>query len=97
MKIGYRIENLRKRRNVTLNELALKTGLTASFISQLERDLTSASIDSLEKIASALDTNVVYFFDGAEQEGLVFMKKPKIEKHVVKKGHIILEKLKDRH
>ena len=54
MKIGQRINDLRLRQKVTLKELSKKTGLTASFLSQVERALASPSVSSLEKIAHAL-------------------------------------------
>ncbi len=75
MKIGYRIKDLRIQRRITLKELAKKTGLTTSFLSQLERDLTSPSVSSLEKIAEALNTKVGYFFEREEAKELIFIKK----------------------
>jgi len=75
MKIGSRIKDLRIQQRITLKELAKKTGLTTSFLSQLERDLTSPSVGSLEKIAEALNTKVGYFFEMEEQKELVFVKK----------------------
>ncbi len=75
MKIGYRIKDLRNRQRVTLKELAEKTGLTTSFLSQLERDLTSPSVSSLEKIAEALNTKVGYFFESEEEKELIFIKR----------------------
>ncbi len=75
MKIGARIKDLRIRHGITLKELANKTGLTVSFLSQLERDLTSPSIKSLEKVARSLNTKVGYFFAGEEQKELLFIKK----------------------
>ena len=75
MKIGYRVKDLRNRQRLTLKELAKKTGLTTSFLSQLERDLTSPSVSSLEKIAEALNTQVGYFFERGEVNELIFVKK----------------------
>ena len=75
MKIGARIKDLRIKRRIVLKELAKKTGLTTSFLSQLERDLTSPSVSSLEKIAWALNTKVGYFFETEESKKLVFVKR----------------------
>ena len=75
MKIGYRIKDLRTHQRITLKELAKRTGLTTSFLSQLERDLTSPSVSSLEKIAEALNTKVGYFFGREEAKELIFIKK----------------------
>ncbi len=75
MKIGYRIKDLRIQQRITLKDLAKKTGLTTSFLSQLERDLTSPSVGSLEKIAEALNTKVGHFFEREEAKELIFIKK----------------------
>ena len=75
VKIGNKIRDLRLRQNTTLNDLSKKAGLTTSFLSQLERDLVSPSICSLEKIAVALGTKIVYFFESNEKKELLFLKK----------------------
>ncbi len=54
MKIGERIRNLRQLSNLTQEELAERANLTKGFISQIERDLTSISLDSLAQILDAL-------------------------------------------
>jgi transcriptional regulator with XRE-family HTH domain len=59
--IGKRLKEKRKELSLSLRELASRTGLTASFISQVERDLTSPSITSLRKIAQALGVPIFYF------------------------------------
>lgn len=58
-----KIKELRVKQNMTLKELAEKTGLSLSFISQVERGATSLSITSLQKIAMALEVNMNYFFE----------------------------------
>ena len=47
---------------MTLRQLGEQSGLTASYISQIERDQTSPSIASLKKIASAFKIRIVDFF-----------------------------------
>ena len=39
--LGEQVRNIRKKRGITLKELAEKTGLSIGYISQIERDLTS--------------------------------------------------------
>jgi len=75
MKIGSRMKDLRIQQKITLKDVAKKTGLTTSFLSQLERDLTSSSVSSLEKIAHALNTKIGYFFEREEKKELIFIKK----------------------
>ena len=56
--IGETIRNLRKDRNLTLKQMARRTGLSVSLLSQIERAESSASISSLYKIAVALDSRI---------------------------------------
>ncbi len=62
--VGSRLRALRKERGLTIPQLAAATGLTNGFISQLERDLTSASLSSLARIAAALDVRLGHLVDG---------------------------------
>jgi transcriptional regulator with XRE-family HTH domain len=73
--IGRKIKQLRQQRNLALKELAAKTNLTPSFLSQLENGMTSPSIESLAKIAAVLDTAVGYFFQSQEAREFVFIKR----------------------
>ena len=47
---------------LTLKQLSRRTGLSVSLLSQIERAESSASIGSLYKIASALDTRISALF-----------------------------------
>ncbi len=72
MNIGRRINRLRIKNNMTLDELASRTELTKGFISQLERDLTSPSIATLGDIAGALGLSLAQFFQEELDEKIVF-------------------------
>ncbi|RKD23607.1 transcriptional regulator, XRE family with cupin sensor [Caminicella sporogenes DSM 14501] len=61
-KISEKIRNLRKEQNLTLKDLSEKTGLSVSFLSQVERGSSSLAITSLKKIADALNVPMSYFF-----------------------------------
>ncbi len=60
--IGETIRKLRKERGLTLKQLARRTSLSVSLLSQIERAESSASIGSLYKIASSLDAKVQDLF-----------------------------------
>ena len=60
--IGLRIKTRRKELGFTIRELARRTGLSASFISQIEHSKTKVSLDSLRLIAEHLDSSIHYFF-----------------------------------
>lgn len=61
--LGNELKKLRKDKKMTLKELSAKSGLSISFISQIERDLKTLTFTSLKKISEALDVNVNFFFD----------------------------------
>lgn len=62
MDIGAKIKRIRLSNQLTLEELANRSELTKGFLSQLERDLTSPSVATLENILEALGTNLKDFF-----------------------------------
>ena len=72
MEIGKKIRQLRQSRNLTLEELADRSELSKSFISQVERDLTSPSIATLVDILQALGTDLKEFFNDESDTQVVF-------------------------
>ncbi len=62
LQLGPRIRSLRQARQVTLRELAERAGVTESFLSQVEREVTSPSIASVQRIARALDLGIAELF-----------------------------------
>jgi len=70
--IGARIRQLRIKNGLTLEELASRTELTKGFLSQLERNLTSPSLTTLEDIAEALGVSMSGFFAEEEEEKFIF-------------------------
>lgn len=57
---GSRIREMRKRRGLTLKEVAEATGYTIGHISQIERDLKSPSLVALRKIAACLNCSEIW-------------------------------------
>jgi transcriptional regulator with XRE-family HTH domain len=66
VEISDKIHNLRKEKNLTLKYLSEKTGLSISFLSQVENGSSSLAITSLKKIAEALNVTIDYFFKTPE-------------------------------
>lgn len=66
--IGERIRMARKQRGFTQEELGERAQLKYSYIGAVERGTRNISLDSLEKILSALDTDLGTFFDFKEIE-----------------------------
>jgi|SRR6056297_2373879 len=76
--VNKKIRKLRKSKNITLKELSSKTNLSVSFISQVERGVSSITITSLKKIADALEISMKDLFEVEEEESYVRKKDNKI-------------------
>jgi len=61
--VGARIRALRRARPLTLKQLANRTGLSVSLISQIELGKSAASVSTLHKLATSLQTPMTYFFE----------------------------------
>lgn len=80
MELGIKIKRLRLQKALTQEELADRCELTKGYISQLENELTSPSIATLEDILNALGTTPAEFFSDEKEEKVVFTEKEFIEK-----------------
>lgn len=60
--VSEKIKSFRKESDKTLKQLSDLTGLSVSFLSQVERAESSLAITSLNKIAEALNTPITSFF-----------------------------------
>jgi len=67
MDIGEKIRLLRKSRQVTLKDLAEQTSLSIGYLSQVERNLSSPSVNVLRDIAIALGVNISWFFEAPDK------------------------------
>ena len=68
--LGPEVRRLRGERNLTAAALAREVGVSPSLISQIERGVTSPSIEVLWAIARALDVSMGSFFQNALTDGL---------------------------
>lgn len=75
MNIGEKLRRLRMEHQLSQAELADRTELTKGYISQVERDLASPSIATLQDLLEALGTNMGAFFSGDEKNQKVVFKK----------------------
>lgn len=62
--IGAKIRGLRTENRLTLKQVANKTGLSVSLISQIELGKSAASVSTLQKLAAALKVKMAYLFEG---------------------------------
>lgn len=59
---GNNIREIRKKKGLTLEQLASQIGITASGLSQIERDLVDPSLSLLRKLANALGISLHSLF-----------------------------------
>jgi DNA-binding NtrC family response regulator len=63
IEVGRRIRERRHSRPLTLKQLANRTGLSVSLISQIELGKSAASMSTLHKLAAALGVKMTFFFE----------------------------------
>jgi DNA-binding NtrC family response regulator len=61
--VGRRLRARRSSQELTLKQLANRTGLSVSLISQIELGKSAASMSTLHKLATALQVRMTYFFE----------------------------------
>lgn len=62
LKISYRIKEIRKEKNITIQELANRAGVSKGLISQIENNRTIPSLPVLMNIVHSLDLDLTAFF-----------------------------------
>ncbi len=73
--IGEQVRELRASRGMTLQVLALETGLSIHTLSMVERGKTSPSVSSLYRIADVLGVSITVFFNSTtDQKQVIFLK-----------------------
>lgn len=61
--VGRRLRERRSAGELTLKQLANRTGLSVSLISQIELGKSAASMSTVHKLATALQVKMTYFFE----------------------------------
>ncbi|MBV9327731.1 MAG: helix-turn-helix transcriptional regulator, partial [Chloroflexi bacterium] len=69
--LGGRIRAARQRRELSVAELAASAGVSKSLVSQIERGRAAPSIDTVRRLASALQVPVFSFFLDEPDNGMV--------------------------
>lgn len=72
MMIGEKLRKIRKMKKMTLKDLSEKTGVSISFLSQVERNKCSVTLESLRKISDALNVNPSLFFSDTNYQAKSF-------------------------
>ncbi|NIQ40427.1 MAG: helix-turn-helix domain-containing protein [Proteobacteria bacterium] len=67
MEIGRKLKDVRRLRGVSLRALGKRVGVSASFLSQVEQGKCQPSLETLSKIAAALEVKADYFLRDEEK------------------------------
>ncbi|EOU2020314.1 helix-turn-helix domain-containing protein [Clostridium perfringens] len=74
MFIGYRLQKLRKKIKLTQKALAEMTGISRSYLSDIEHNRYNPSFDTIEALATALKLDLKSFFDDTLLEEDYYLK-----------------------
>jgi transcriptional regulator with XRE-family HTH domain len=86
MSIGSRIRAVRTMRGLSSAELAKAAGVSRGLISQLELDRANPSVDTLRRIATALDSPIASFFDDGPANGSVVRREERRTMRIPRSG-----------
>lgn len=93
MIIGQRLKKIRKERNLTLNEVARETNLSASLLSQIENDKVSPSLNTLQTVLSYYGVGFSTFFQQKTEDSYLIVKRENVEVYRDLEAGITLELL----
>ena len=96
MTLGEKLKSIRTARALSLEDLAKKTNLTRSFLSQIEKNKTSPSISSLIRIATALEVRMSDLFLEEKKRDSYIIHENERETYVVEKDKLRVELLAPR-
>lgn len=66
MQIGGNIKRIRMNKRLTQDEFSKETGISRSYLSDLENNRKSPTIETLEKIARKMNTSMKFLIGGSE-------------------------------
>lgn len=75
--LGNELKKVRKGKQMTLQSLSDKSGLSISFLSQVKREIRTLMFTSLKKISGALEVNINFFFNDGDTSIKKSVKKQK--------------------
>lgn len=70
-RLGMRVRALRQERGLSQRQLAGLAGLSPNAISLIERDEISPSVATLQRLATALNVRMTWFFEGPAEAAVI--------------------------
>ncbi|TML56010.1 MAG: helix-turn-helix domain-containing protein, partial [Actinobacteria bacterium] len=86
LELGERLRAVRQLRRLTLREVATAAGVSESFVSQLERGRSSASVATLQRLAAAVGIEISDLFAAEPQAGPRVLRRE--ERQQLEWGHL---------
>ncbi len=86
LELGERLRAVRQLRRLTLREVATAAGVSESFVSQLERGRSSASVATLQRLAAAVGIEISDLFAAEPQAGPRVLRRE--ERRQLEWGHL---------
>lgn len=80
MEIGAYLKKLRRDKCLTLNDVAVQTGMSVSLISQIENDKASPSLNSLQVLLRFYGVGLSAFFNQVEKSDYLIITKKMAER-----------------
>ena len=68
LNLGQKIKNLRQKKGLTLQQVAVKASLSEPVLVQIEGEVVAPPVATLLKIARAMNVNIGYFFQDQDAE-----------------------------
>ncbi|HET9494138.1 MAG TPA: cupin domain-containing protein [Chloroflexia bacterium] len=77
LSVGDRLRDLRRGQSLSQKELADLAGLSLNAVSLIERDAISPNVTTLQRLATALNVKMSYFFETDQRSNVIFVKSGK--------------------
>jgi transcriptional regulator with XRE-family HTH domain len=91
--IGSKVKRLRQDKNLTLRELSRRSGVSATQISEIERNLTAPTVPTLMRIIRALDAETSVFFERENTKRVSLVRKSERREIIDRKNQVFIESL----
>lgn len=91
--VGLRVKDLRKQKDISIRELSRRAGVSATQISEIERNISSPTVPTLLKIISGLGAAASIFFDTKIKKSVSIVRKNERQEFIDRKNSVFIQSL----
>jgi transcriptional regulator with XRE-family HTH domain len=91
--IGTRVKRLREEKSLTIREVSRRSGVSATQISEIERNRTAPTVPTLMKIISALGADMSIFFERKNPKSVSLVRKNDRQQFIDRQNNVFIEAL----